>query len=257
MSSICSALASLDDSLAVLRESLGKLEAAKPVDIAEVIEQFKMATESTRNLSALVLSELPDASWQNREELNALLEEIQSAKTRESEHRRSRLLALAAELERGRIMHRRPARVSQLNQLRDQAIKELRSHAAVERAPQTLPGPEADQWIEWACGLKEPEDAETIQSLRNGFAHLDDFVANLEPNMWIAPRSLTAAIESGVHRVIETPEAVSCLAPTKDAPPTAEVQLDPKLKQFSDSHEFISVLKPILSNWKSWPGPDN
>jgi len=376
--------------LAVLRESLGKLEAAKPVDIAEVIEQFKMATESTRNLSALVLSELPDASWQNREELNALLEEIQSAKTRESEHRRSRLLALAAELERGRIMHRRPARVSQLNQLRDQAIKELRSHAAVERAPQTLPGPEADQWIEWACGLKEPEDAETIQSLRNGFAylddfvvhlepgmwiaktapeapwqnreeldtlieeeiqksakarafeerrsrllalatelergrivhnrasrvsrmnqlrdqaikelrslaevegapealpgpeadewiewacglkepedaetiqslrngfaHLDDFVANLEPNMWIAPRSLTAAIESGVHRVIETPEAVSCLAPTKDAPPTAEVQLDPKLKQFSDSHEFISVLKPILSNWKSWPGPDN
>ena len=35
-----SALASLDDSLALLCESLGKLKAAKSVDIAEVIEQL-------------------------------------------------------------------------------------------------------------------------------------------------------------------------------------------------------------------------
>ena len=27
-------------------------------------------------------------------------------------------------------------------------------------------------------------DAEALQTLRKGFARLDDFIANLEPNMW-------------------------------------------------------------------------
>jgi len=85
-------------------------------------------------------------------------------------------------------------RLYQLNQLRDQAIKELRSLAGTEEAPQTLPGPEANQWIEWACGLKEPEDAEFLQTLRNGFVHLDDFVANLEPGMWAAAGTPTLKI---------------------------------------------------------------
>ena len=50
---------SLDDSLALLSETLGKLKAAKAVDIADVIQQFEMAAESARNLRSLVLSELP------------------------------------------------------------------------------------------------------------------------------------------------------------------------------------------------------
>jgi len=180
-----STITSLNDSLAVLRGSVGTLEAAKPVEIAEVIEQLKTAAESSRNLRALVLWEQPDASWQNREELNALLEEIQkSVEARELEQRRSRLLALAAELERGSLVHRRAVRANQMNHLRDQAVKELRSHAGVEGAPPALPGPEVDEWIEWACGLKEPEDTESILSLRSGFEHLDEFIANLEPNMW-------------------------------------------------------------------------
>jgi hypothetical protein len=177
--------ASLDDSLALLFESLENLKAAKSVDIAEVMEQLTMAAESARNLRSLVSSELPEASWRNRKELDALIAEIQkSLEARALEQLRSRLLTLATELERGSIVHRRALRVDQLNQLREKAIDELRSQAGVDGAPQNLPGPEADEWIEWACGLKEPEDAESLQTLRNGFAHLDDFVANLEPNMW-------------------------------------------------------------------------
>ncbi len=193
MSSIWpSALASLDDSLALLCESLGKLEAAQSINIAEAIEQFKMASESARNLRGLVLSELPKASWHNRKELDALLEEIQKRiEARNVEQLRSRLLALATELERGSIIHRRAQRVTQLNMLREQAIEELRSQARLEGAARTLPGPEAYEWIEWAFGLKEPEDAESLQTLRNGFAHLDDFVAHLEPDMWRAAESLT------------------------------------------------------------------
>ncbi len=191
MSSFCPpVLKSLDDSLALLCESLGNLKAAKSVNIAEAIEQLKMAAESAQTVREFLSSELPEASWQNRQELDALVEKVQqSLRARTLGQLRSRLLALATELERGSIVHRRAHRVNELNQLRDQAINELRSRAALEGAPQNLPGPPADQWIAWACSLKEPQDAESLQTLRNRFAHLDDFVANLEPNMWIAAGS--------------------------------------------------------------------
>jgi hypothetical protein len=187
------ARASLDDALTLPCETLGKLEAAQSVDIAAVVAQLEKAGESGRDLRALVSSELPDASWQTREELDALLEKVQERiEARNLEQLRGRLLALAGELERGSIVHRRAFRVKELNQLRDQAVNELRSQAGLEGAPQTLPGPEADEWIKWACGLKDPEDAESLQTLRNGFAHLDDFMAKLEPNMWTAKKGTAA-----------------------------------------------------------------
>jgi TonB family protein len=111
------------------------------------------------------------------------------------EQMRSRLLALAIELESGSIVHHRALRVRQLNQLREQAISELRSHADTEPTPQ-LPGPEADQWIKWVCSLKEPENAEALQALRGGFARLDDFVASLEHDMWVAGPSSPARDKS-------------------------------------------------------------
>jgi hypothetical protein len=57
------------------------------------------------------------------------------------EQRRYRLLALATELERGSVVHHRVLRVNELNYLRDQAIKELRSQAKLPSGPKTLPGP--------------------------------------------------------------------------------------------------------------------
>ena len=159
-----STIASLDDSLTLLSDSLEKLKAAKPVDITEVIEQLKTAAEAARNLRALVTAEMPDASWQDRKELDVLIAEIQKRiEARHIEELRARLLALAAELERGTIVHRRAVRVTQLNQLRDAAAKELRAQAAAPGKPQTLPGPEPDEWLEWACALQEPEDTESLQ----------------------------------------------------------------------------------------------
>ncbi len=184
-----STVASLNDSLAVVYGSLGKLQAAKPVDVAEVVEQLKTAAESSRVLRTLVLAEMPGASWQSREELDAVLIEISKRiEAREIEQRRSRLLALATELEHGNIVHRRAVRVNQLSQLRDQAVKELQSQAGSKGMPEEVPGPEAGQWIAWACALQEPEDAEALQALRGKFAHLDEFVANLEPEMWVVEK---------------------------------------------------------------------
>jgi TonB family protein len=203
-------LASLDKSLAGLRESLGKLRAAKPVDIAEVTEQLRRGANSAGIVRELVWSELPDASWQSREELDHLVAEIQKIlDARAIEQLRSRLLALATELERGRIVHRRANRVSELNHLRSQAINELRNQAGLKGAPPTLTGPQAGQWVEWACSLQEPEDAESLQALRNGFPHLDDFVANLEPNMWIAAESPAVGILLEPDGDEETPRVPS------------------------------------------------
>jgi len=187
-----STINSLNDSLSALHGSLTKIKAAKSVEVAEVIEQLKTAAESSRNLRALVLAELPEASWQNREELDAIVEEIsRRIEARNIEQKRARLLTMASQLERGSIVHRRVVRQTQLQQLRDQANKELRTQAALPQPP-TLPGPEADEWIEWACRLKEPEDAESLQNLREGFPRLDEFIANLEPDMWTVKKETPA-----------------------------------------------------------------
>ena len=177
---------SLVNSLSLLSESLGRLKAAQPIDIWEVTEHLQTAAESVRNLRSLVTSALSAASWDNREEFEALLARIESVV-----EVRTRLLALATELERGSIVHRRALRIGQTNQLREHAIAELRSHAESRTVPPDLPGPEAGQWIEWACGLKEPEDAKAIEALRGGFCRLDDFVTDLEPGMWVVKTKST------------------------------------------------------------------
>jgi hypothetical protein len=38
--------------------------------------------------------------------------------------------------------------------------------------------------VEWASNLKEPEDSESLKTLRGLFSQLDAFVAHLEPEMW-------------------------------------------------------------------------
>ncbi len=180
---------SLDQSLSLLKESLGKIKAAQPVDVAELIQNFESAAEYSRNLRSLVSAEMPDATWESRAELEDLLETIQ--RNREVKVIRSRLLDLAAGLERGSIVHRRAARVDQVNQLRDSAIRELRSMAERKEMPPSLPGPEPDQWVEWASSLKEPEDTEDLRTLRKSFAQLDAFVSHLEPEMWVAAAETT------------------------------------------------------------------
>ncbi len=238
--SALAALASLDNSLALYRESLRKISVADSFDIAEVIEQFEMAAESARNLRALISSERPEASWQNRQELDAVIEEEirKSLEARDLEQRRFRLLALATELERGSIARRRAQRVIQLNQLREQAVSELRSTAAGDGAPQILPGPEADEWITWACGLQEPEDAESLQTLREGFPHLDELVANLDPSMWVPAGS-------------ETSQAVG--GPSQTAGPTPPGQSQAETKRPGES-EVSSGPTPIGLKEAKSPG---
>jgi periplasmic protein TonB len=202
MSSIWpSAVTSLDDHLALLSDSLGRIEAARSVELSEVVEQLRAAADCSQTLRGLIFSELPDATWQDRNELESVLEEIaEKVEARNIEQRRARLRALGDELEAGTITHRRAARVTQLKELRDLAVAELRSQADDQAPPPSLPGPEVYEWVEWACSLEEPDDAESLQAIRQGFSILDEFVANLEPGMWNAD-ALPKAAPQGKEEV--------------------------------------------------------
>ena len=171
---------SLADALSLFATSLKRLKAAQPVDLAEVTQQLKSAEEACRNLRSLVSSTLPGATWQTREEYEELLVRIEAVI-----EARSRLMALAQDLERGRIVHRRAVRADQVNELREQAITELKYYAELGNEPPVLPGPDPELWIEWACSLKEPEDSAALASLHKGFPRLDVFIAELEPGMWV------------------------------------------------------------------------
>jgi len=206
------ALASLDDSLAALDATMQQFEAATPVDLVQAGDRLNAAAESARKIRTFVLSQVPEADWQDRDELRALLDAI------DVQRRRSQLLALAAELERGNITHRRAARVAQLTELRSEAVEELRSLAAAEKAPPSLLGPEADHWVQWACALKEPDDTASLRTLRAGFPRLDEFVAALEPGMWVlasAPE-MTAPEPEPTLTPAPTPESVEAAVAADD-----------------------------------------
>jgi len=193
-SSWTSDLALLDGSLTLPCESLENLTALQTVDVAAVLKQLKTATDAVNRLRSAVMEVLPEASWQTRDELDELLacaEWIVGA--------RSRLLALATELECGNIVHRRVHRVDQLNQLRAQAITELRFFVESRGEPPILRGPEVDKWVDWACSLKEPEDSAALEALHKGFARLDDFITDLEPGMWVPKTSSETPLSNGVE----------------------------------------------------------
>jgi hypothetical protein len=51
-------------------------------------------------------------------------------------------------------------------------------------APPELPGPVAENWLEWACGLEDDTNEIELHKLKNGFPRLDDFVRQLEIDWW-------------------------------------------------------------------------
>ncbi len=75
MTSISPSIASLDDSLSQAYESLRKLQAAQSINVEDTIDQLKVAASSAEELRALVSAELPNASWENRAELDALIDD--------------------------------------------------------------------------------------------------------------------------------------------------------------------------------------
>lgn len=105
-----------------------------------------------------------------------------------NQERRTKLLELANELDAGTVKHRVNRRTTALNRLRLDAIKELRTEAALSERVKDLPGPDASEWLYWACRLQDAKDELDLISLHRDFWALDRFVGQMDERYWISGR---------------------------------------------------------------------
>jgi hypothetical protein len=181
-----SALGQLDESLQTIEYQMGSLHGGLEVTDDQLWESMETAQQSAATLRELILDQRPDANWVNREDLLLLIDDLeQEAATQVIEVRRQKLIDLADELNAGKIKHRFESRVSALNELRSAAVAELRDQAALPEPERDLPGPDAPEWVHWACNLRDETDAEAFAALREDFPALEQFAGEMEENYWV------------------------------------------------------------------------
>ena len=185
-SPLFSALAKLDDSLQGVQTQVEWLRAGLEVNDDQLLRNLSDAHQNALIVRDLVRGERPAASWSDRNALEQLMHDLEKeAQIRLNEERRTKLMDLADELEAGTVRHRFEARAAALNGLRQDAIRELRLAAALPDQHKELCGPEASQWLHWACNLLEESDASSFAELRNDFPALEAFTAEMEESYWV------------------------------------------------------------------------
>jgi hypothetical protein len=185
-SPLFSALEQLDDSLQNVQAQVEWLRAGLEVSDDQLLRSLSDANQSVLMVRELVHAERPAATWADRSALEQLVHDLEKeAQIRVDEARRSRLLDLANELEAGAVRHRFESRVSSLNNLRIEAVRELRIAAARPEQQNELPGPDASRWLHWACNLQEENDSAVFTELRTGFPALEEFAVEMEESYWV------------------------------------------------------------------------
>lgn len=211
-SPLWSALTKLDGSVQAIQSEVDWLRAALELDEHQLSQSLSEARQFAAMVRDLIHQERPDASWNDRADLELLIHELEiAAQARRNQQRRTKLLELASELEAGQIKHRFEARTAALNALRLDAVKQLRAEGARSEQEKDLPGPDAGEWLHWACNLQESSDPAILGSLRRDFSAVERFVGEMEENYWIAgvrqsvkvaeplsPRSVTPMAKRGV-----------------------------------------------------------
>jgi TonB family protein len=186
-SPISSALAKLDGSLQAVQSQIESLRAGLEVNDSQLSYGLADARQNAVIVRDLIRAERSDASWNDRGTLEHLIHELEiAAYERFNEQRRMKLLQLGDEFDAGAVRHRSEARTAALNNLRQEAIHELRAQAAIPEQEKELPGPDASQWLHWACNLQEEKDADALASLRTDFPALDHFAGEMEESYWMA-----------------------------------------------------------------------
>ncbi len=185
-SPISSALAKLDGSLQTVQSQVDSLRAGLEVNDSQLSYSLADARQNAAVVRDLIRAERSDASWDDRGALEYLIHELEvAAHEQRNEQRRLKLLELGDEFEAGAVRHRSEARTAALNSLRLEAIQELRAQAAIPEQEKELPGPDAGQWLHWACNLQEDKDADALTYLRTDFPSLDHFAGEMEESYWM------------------------------------------------------------------------
>jgi hypothetical protein len=185
-SAFWSELAKLDDSLLAVQSQVDWMRAGFEFDDEQLTQSATEARQHGAALRDLVHVERADAKWSDRESLERLIHELEiAAQERRNQQRRNKLADLANELDAGSIKHRLEARAAALSKLRQEAVKQLRTEAALADQVKDLPGPAASQWLRWACNLQEERDGFALSRLRKDFSAVDRFVAGMEESYWV------------------------------------------------------------------------
>jgi len=177
------------------RDAIDRIEAGQEVNRAELLAGFGKFLEVSQNLRDAILSEDSAASWSDKDELHALVSRLDGVAAM-----RARYLDLAHALSRGTVVHHRERTRLERLQLRDAAVAELMENSARATLPE-LPGPGADVWLRWACGLEDESNDPDLVQLQRYFSRVDDFVRQLDIKTWqdglptgMAPAATTTAV---------------------------------------------------------------
>lgn len=188
-SPLSSTLEKLDGSLHTIYSEIDCLGASLEANDDRLIRSLADARQHAAALRDLVRVERPDARWTNRKALDELIHELEveiAAKAKRNQQRRDKLLALANELDAGKVRHRVETRAAALNALRRKAVGELRAEASPsEKDAKALPGPSASDWLLWACNLQEAKDSAILEELHRNFLAVEAFVGQMEESYWI------------------------------------------------------------------------
>ena len=160
------------------REKVDLLEAGQQVDHVEAITELTQLLDTCQNLRDAILSEDSGASWKTVSELNGLVERLD-----EVAGKRKRYLDLAQLLVAGTVEHRRERTRQERLKQRDAAVAELMEVSAMSSLEE-LPGPAVEKWLNWACSLEDGSDDPGLTKLKSTLPRVDEFVSQLEIEMW-------------------------------------------------------------------------
>jgi hypothetical protein len=173
-------LQSLTDQAKEWRSKIDLLEAGQHLDRSEALTSLAQLLDVCQNLRYAILSEDCTANWTTKEELHEIVGRIDDTAAK-----RRRYLDLAQYLGAGTVTHRRErTRLERLKQ-RDAAVAELMETSGLS-APPDLPGPGVHEWLDWACNLDDSTGDPDLQHLKAFFPRVDDFVRQLDLELWQA-----------------------------------------------------------------------
>lgn len=175
---VADTLQCLKDEGKLWRDKIDQLEAGQPLDRAETTAALGKLLDVCQNLRDVIFSEDNAATWKTREELHALVRRLDDVAAK-----RRRYLDLAQLLGAGSVTHRRERTRQERLAQRDAAVAELMEVSALG-SPPDLPGPRVEEWLSWACNLDDSSNDPELLNLKNNFPRVDDFVRQLEVELW-------------------------------------------------------------------------
>jgi hypothetical protein len=190
-------LQSLTEQARQWHDKIDLLEAGQQIDRAAALADLGKLLDVCQNLRDAILSEDSGATWHSKGELDALVVRLDEVAAK-----RCRYLDLAQWLAAGTVTHRRERTKQERLRQRDAAVAELMEISALA-APPELPGPEVDKWLEWACSLDDSTNDPDLKTLNANFPRVDDFVSQLEFELWHRDAETSAAEVTSGNGTVE------------------------------------------------------